>query len=177
MSPEEQERHDRFLRLFLDTEEALRGFVRAIVHPREDAREVMQQVAAILWRKFDHLETDADFRRWAFGIARLEALSAARDKARDRHTFSEELLVRLADETGGSPDLWEAEREALQKCLQKLPDPQRALVSAAYEIQTPIDEIAAKMGRTVMAVYKSLHRIRMALVECTRRELSREGLP
>ena len=176
MTPQEQERHDRFLRLYIDNEEALRGFVRAIVHPREDAREVMQQVAAILWKKFDELETEPDFRRWAFGIARFEALSVARDRARDRLTFSENLLLRLADETAQATDRWEAEREALQKCLQKLSDSQRALVSAAYERGARIDDLAGRMGRTAMALYKTLHRIRISLVECARRELAREKL-
>ena len=39
-----------------------------------------------------------------------------------------------------------------------------------------IDELAAKLGRTAMALYKSLHRIRMTLIDCTRRELGKEGL-
>lgn len=174
MSPQEQERHDRFLRLFLNHEEALRGFLRAIVHPREEAREVMQHVAAILWRKFDQLESEHDFRRWAFGIARFEALAAARDRARDRHTFSEDLLLHLADEAAQAQDLWEAEREALQKCLEKLTDTQRALVTAVYDRGTTIDKLAARMGRTVMAIYKTLHRIRIGLMDCTQRELAKE---
>ncbi len=175
MTPEEQERHDRFLRLYVAHEEALRGFVRALVVSREQAREVMQEVAAVLWRKFDHLASAEDFRKWAFGIARLEALAAARDHARDRHVFSETLLQELALEAEESADLFEAERSALQRCVEKLPPPQRALVAAAYESGTRIDEVAARLGRTAMAVYKTLHRIRMALLDCTERELAREA--
>lgn len=176
MTPAEQERHDGFLRLFIEHEEALRGFVRALAPGREEAREIMQEVAAVLWRKFDELAMAEDFRRWAFGIARFEALAAARDRARDRHTFSDELLMQLAEEGEASADVLEAEREALERCLQKLPEPQRALVAAAYERGTRIDELAMRMDRTAMSLYKTLHRIRVALSECTRRELAREGL-
>ncbi len=175
MLPAEQQRHDRFLRLFIEHEEALRGFVRAMVHGREEAREVMQEVAAVLWRKFDDLATPEDFRRWAFGIARFEALAAARDRARDRHTFSDELLLQLADEAEHSADELAAEREALERCVQKLSEPQRALVAAAYDRGARIDELATRLGRTAMSLYKTLHRIRLALMECTRRELAREG--
>lgn len=176
MSPAESQQHDRFLHLFIEHEESLRGFVRALVPTREEAREVMQEVAAVLWRKFDELQSPEDFRRWAFGIARFEALASARDRARDRHVFSDELLLRLADEAAESADALEAEREALEHCLRKLPAAQRSLVEAAYQGGEQIGELAGRMGRSAMSLYKTLHRIRMALIECTQRELAREGL-
>jgi RNA polymerase sigma-70 factor, ECF subfamily len=175
MTAPEQERHDQFLRLFVEHEEALRGFVRALTRSREEAREVMQEVAAVLWRKFDGLAATEDFRRWAFGVARFEALAFARDRARDRHVFSDELLTLLADEAEASCAVLEVEREALERCLQKLPEAQRALVASAYERGVRIDELAARMGRTAMSLYKTLHRIRMALGDCVRGELAKEG--
>jgi len=176
MTPAEQQRHDRFMRLFLEHEEALRGFVRALSPTREAAREVMQEAAAVMWMKFDALVSPEDFRRWAFGIARFEALAAMRDRARDRHTFSNELLMHLAEEAEHSAEELDAEREALRRCVEKLPDSQRVLISTAYERGTRIDELATRLGRTAMSLYKTLHRIRMVLIDCTRRELSREGL-
>lgn len=176
MNPAEQDRHDRFLRLFVEHEEALRGFVRALVQTREQALEVIQEVAAVLWRKFDELASPEDFRRWAFGIARFEALAAARDRARDRHVFSDDLLMQLAHEAEESVDLFEAEREALERCMRKLPEPQRALVEAAYTPGVRIDELATRLGRSAMSLYKTLHRVRMALLDCTQREMGREDL-
>ena len=55
MTPAENEKHDHFLRLYVKHEEALNGFVRTLVPTREDAREVMQEVAVVLWRKFEEL--------------------------------------------------------------------------------------------------------------------------
>ena len=52
--------HDLFLRLYTEHEPSLRGFVRSLLPSREDAREVMQDLAVALWRKF---ETLADVRR------------------------------------------------------------------------------------------------------------------
>lgn len=177
MTESERQRHDQFLRLYVENEEALRGFVRALVPTREMAREVMQEVAAVLWRKFDDLATLPDFRRWAFGIARFEALAALRDGARDRarHVFSEQLLAQMAEEAVESADELEAERNALNRCLQKLPDTQRSLVAAAYERGTRIDDLAFRLGRSAMSMYKALHRIRMTLVDCTKRELAKES--
>lgn len=176
MTPSEQRQHNRFLCLFVENEEALRGFVRALTPTREDAREVMQEVASVLWRKFDELASPEDFRRWAFGIARFEALAAARERARDRHVFSDDLLMQLAQEAEEAVDVFEAERAALDRCLRKLPEPQRALVEAAYAPGTRIDELAERLGRSAMSLYKTLHRIRMTLMNCTKRELAQEEL-
>ncbi|MFN9951718.1 MAG: sigma factor, partial [bacterium] len=83
MTPAESERHDLFLRLYVEHEEALRGFVRSLVPTLEDAREVMQEVAAVLWKKFEALESIEDFRRWAFGVARFEAFNFNRARQRE----------------------------------------------------------------------------------------------
>ena len=93
MTDSEQQRHDLFLRLYVEHEEALRGFVRSLVptleDAREDAREVMQQTAAVLWEKFD---AAADFQGWAFGVAKNVALRHLRRQSRDRHVFDDELV-------------------------------------------------------------------------------------
>jgi RNA polymerase sigma-70 factor (ECF subfamily) len=60
--------------------------------------------------------------------------------------------------------------------MQKLPDEQRLLVQAAYAPGVRIDELAAQLGRTAMALYKNLHRIRLTLMDCTRRLLDSEEL-
>lgn len=176
MTPLECERHDLFLRLYVEHEESLRGFVRSLVPTLEDAREVMQEVAAVLWRKFEDITSPADFRRWAFGVARFEALEFMRTRRRDRHVFGDEALRLLAEEAEESAGVFEAERRALEECLVKLPDTQRALVEAAYAPGVRMDELASQSGRSAMSLYKSLHRIRILLMDCTRQVLAREGL-
>jgi RNA polymerase sigma-70 factor (ECF subfamily) len=176
MTPAETRKHNQFLRLYVEHEEALCGFVRALVPTREDAREVMQEVAVVLWRKFEGLSSNQDFRRWAFGVARLEALAFVRDRARDRHVFGDEVLALLADEATEEADVFAAERNALVECLGKLDSARRELVEAAYAPGARIDALAAGAGRSPMSFYKALHRIRLALMDCTQRVLAREGL-
>lgn len=175
MTPAELARHDQFLRLYVEHEEALRGFARSLVPTLEDAREVMQEVAAVLWRKFDDITSPADFRRWAFGVARFEALEFLRTRRRDRHVFGEEALSLLAKEAEEHEDLFEAERRALEECLIKLPQTQRTLVETAYASGVRMDELASRSGRSAMSLYKSLHRIRILLMECTSKVLARES--
>jgi len=169
-------RHDQFLRLFAANEPSLHAFVRSLVPTRDDAREVMQEVAVVLWRKFDEFAGGEDFRRWAFGVAKFEVLAFIRDKARDRHVFDDGLLATLAEEGARDHDRREARRAALEFCLKQLASRDRELVLQAYAPETRIDRLAAARGQTPMALYKVLHRLRLALIACTRRRLAAEGL-
>ena len=167
------ERHDQFLRLYVQNEESLRGFVRSLVPTMEDARDVMQEVAVVLWKKFDTISAPGDFRPWAFGVARLEALQFMRSKRRDRHVFSDAALEMLAAEAERDADNLDAERRALELCLLKLPEAKRELVEQAYAPGVRMDELAGRMGRTAMSLYKVLHRIRTKLIKCTQSELAK----
>ena len=172
MNESERQSHDQFLRLFMEHEDSLRVFVRSLLFSQEEMREVMQEIAVVLWRKFDEEMDSLAFRRWAFGVARMEVLAFRRDRARDRHCFGEEVFELLAKTSLEEADDLAAERQALEACLQKLPQKKRELVQSAYAPGVRIDELAERLGKTAMSLYKSLHRIRIALVECTKRELA-----
>lgn len=167
--------HDQFLRLFAQSEAALHTLLRAMLPSREDANEALQETVVVLWQKFDEFDPDRDFRAWASGIARNKALALLRDRQRDRHVFDNDLANRLADRAELQEQRHSSEREALEKCLQKLPTPRRELVLSAYRQGTRMDELAAQRGQTPMSLYKILHRIRQTLHACVRRTLQRQG--
>lgn len=175
MSAPGSSRHSDFLRLFTVTEPALRAFVRSLLPTLEDTQDVMQEIAVVLWEKFATYPTTEDFRRWAFGVAKWKVLSWQRDKGRDRHVFGLETTELLARDAEDATDTLEVQREALRVCLQRLRPVQRDLVQRAYEPEARIDQLAASLGMTAMALYKKLHRIRMLLVECTKRVSSLHG--
>jgi RNA polymerase sigma-70 factor (ECF subfamily) len=168
MSRLDHNHHDEFLRLFMAYESNLRGFVRSLLFSHEEAREVLQNTAVVLWRKFEPGMSHEAFGRWAFGVARLEALIFRRDRARDRHVFGEDIYELLEHAAAARAQPRDDRRDALDACLRKLRSDQLALVMAAYAPDARIDEVARGIGRTAMAVYKSLHRIRIALAACIR---------
>lgn len=172
MDTADREQHDRFLRLFMEHEEALRVFVRSLLFSLEESREVMQEVAVVLWRKFDDSLDSTAFRRWAFGVARMEVLAYRRDRSRDRHTFSGDIAELLERTVQEEADTLERERNALEVCVGKLPADQRELVHTAYAPGVKMNDLAQTLGWTAMALYKKLHRIRLQLMECTRRVLA-----
>lgn len=163
--------HDQFLRLYVEQEQALHGYVRSMLPDRHEASEVMQEVIVTLWQKYEGAE---DFRRWAFGVARRKVLHHLQRRKRDRHVFGEELILQLADRQAELEERHCVQREALDQCLEKLPQRQRELVLKAYTKGARMDELAAQRGETAMALYKKLHRIRQVLLECVRRTLAEE---
>jgi RNA polymerase sigma-70 factor, ECF subfamily len=169
MNSPNTDQHDRFLRLFMSQEESLWGYLRSLLFSADDVRDVMQDVAVVLWRKFDPGMSSEDFRRWAFGVARMEALAFRRDKARDRLSFGDRVYQLLADTAADDADESPAQLRALEVCLAKLPERQRQLIQAAYAPNVRIDEMAKATGRTPMSLYKALHRIRLALAACIER--------
>jgi RNA polymerase sigma-70 factor (ECF subfamily) len=176
MEPGRDEIHEQFLSLFAANEPAIRACVRRLVPTRHDAADVMQGVALVLWRKFEELDDAKGFRRWAFGVAKYEALAWLRDKARSRLVLAEDVLQVVAHESTREDERLTAQRDALEDCLEKLPAPQRMMILAAYAPDVAIQDVAAKSGRTVAAFYQWLHRMRMRLLDCTRQVLQAEGL-
>ena len=169
--PSEHERHAQFLRHYAESEVALHTFVRSLVPTRQMASEVMQDVILVLWEKFD---AAADFQGWAFGVAKNVAMRHLRRQSRDRHVFDDDLVNQLADDAAALVPVHDGHREALEHCLDKLPSAQRELVLTAYTKGTRMDELATRRGQTPMALYKLLHRIRQALLECVERTLAKE---
>lgn len=172
-TPFDSTKHNQFLRLIAEHQAALHTFIRSLLPNREEASEVLQDVIVVLWQKFDSAR---DFKKWAFGVARLEIRKFLQSRARDRHVFDDELVNRLADELILREQAHFTQREALDDCLLKLPDAHRELAMSAYTKGVRMNDLAAQRGKTPMSLYKLLHRIRQTLLECVRRRLAREEL-
>jgi RNA polymerase sigma-70 factor (ECF subfamily) len=175
MSPDEKQQHQSFLRAFTAHEPAIRAFVRRLVPTRADADDVMQEAAIVLWEKFGGFREGADFRGWAFGVARFKVLAWLRDKGRDRLVLDDDVVDLLAAESANDEPRLDRQRRALETCADKLAPDQRALLMQAYQPEVRVQDVAAASGRTVAGFYQWLHRIRRTLLDCVRRELAKEA--
>ncbi len=176
MQQDKRDFYEEFLSQFTANEAAVRAYVRRLVPTRHDAADVLQGIALVLWKKFGELDSPENFRKWAFGVARYEALSWLRDKARDRQVLSDDLLNTIAHEAVLIDERLQSQREALENCLDKLPVEQRTLVLKAYMPDVQIQHVAEQSGQTVGAFYQWLHRMRLRLLECIQRTIGAEGL-
>lgn len=164
--PADDDPYQTFMQLFTRHEGALRCFVRTLLPTWDDVDEVMQSVSIAAWTKFDQFNLQTDFARWAATIARYEVLNYRRSKARDRLVFDEALILLLADECQEEFAQSEQERQALDGCLEKLPMHQRELVLRVYTAGQKIKPIAEEIGVSPNALYKTLARLRLILLQC-----------
>lgn len=171
---------EEFVSLLMRTERRLRGFVATLLASVDDVDEVLQNTSLVAWRKlsaFTYVEAtpDNEFLRWLCGIARLELL-AHRRKRRDACgiVFDDKVLDQLAEVRVESTDVLETRYRALGHCMQRLSASDREMLRKRYCSGVPVRDLADSLGRSSDGVYKSLMRIRNALLHCVESALKRE---
>lgn len=166
--------HEQFMRLFLQSEREVLRYVMAIVPNVTDARDIVQETALALWRAIDKYDPAKPFIPWACRFALNEARMFLRTEGRRRRLRDE--VARLLDATRSemAPKL-DARRSHLRDCLDRLPEDQRGLIRGYYFDDETIPSLAARVGRSTEAVYKSLQRIRTALQQCIERKILTEA--
>jgi len=170
-------KEEQFVRLFVRYERELRGFAMTLLPNVVDAEDVVQDACVAMWQKIGDLQDESVFRPWAYSFVRFTALNKARKRNRSPLVFSEELVNTLASESESEADLAQAEFDALQTCLKKLPTHQRDVVLQYYHSASAgMAEIASSLQKNVDALYKILQRTREALRLCIERQLARDGL-
>ena len=147
---DDQPSNERFLRVFLQKEDDLRAYARALLPTWEVVDEVMQEASVVMWRKLDQLQHEEEFLPWAKVIVRFEALRARRTFARDRHQFGDDVFDLLAaDDFASDEENLLRERIAMKACLGKLNDSQRELILLPYREHRAVLHLAEESGRTV----------------------------
>lgn len=166
--------HRHFLELFLRHQAGLYAFVVAGGVPPTDADDVLQNVAALLWERFDEYRPGSNFRAWAFAVTRLEVLKAADRWKRDTRVIrlgddALDKLVAAADEADDQetdPGL----ARHLRGCLDGLGDHARQMIAWYYGEGRSYEDIAAELGISQGALRTRLCRIRKGLQSCLERK-------
>ena len=171
-------RHAEFVELLTQHRSQLFGYLYALLRNLDDAEDVYQDTAMVLWSKFDQYASGTHFFRWACVVARNCTATFLKQKRRDRRYFSpafqEELAAIQADM--GPVDL-EQSHEALIDCMKKLPEADRQLIAVCYGSRRAFKQIAEQLGRSAQSVYDALCRIRHQLLECIDRVVAQNEHP
>jgi RNA polymerase sigma-70 factor (ECF subfamily) len=128
-----------------------------------------------LLEKANDYDPTRPFAPWALAFARFQVMAWRKRQSRDRLVLDDALVDALADRITADSAAPGRRLDALEKCLNKLPAESRQLVDARYSRGDPVQEIAAKLGRSVNVVSVTLFRIRKALLDCMRSALAAEG--
>jgi RNA polymerase sigma-70 factor, ECF subfamily len=170
-------RTSQFVSLYASCQRQIYVYVRSHIRSAADCDDVMQEVGAVLWAKFDTYRPGESFARWAFGIARLEILKYCRQQSRRAVGLQAELSALVAKETLEISEMADALSESLRKCVEKLSPWNRVVLRQRFELGKSVREIAQRFGLAEVSVYKTLQGIYDALYECVQTDVRGEMLP
>lgn len=137
-----------------------------IVHRKEEAEEVTQDVFLKTFQVLHTFKGDCRFSTWLYRIAYTTAISATRKKRNEFLYIEDQTINNVVDsqvdetfdETNNSELL-----AKLEKAIELLPPDERGLISLFYMEEHSIEEIATVTGMTESNVKVKLHRIRKKL--------------
>lgn len=166
-----------FSTLLQQHQSQLFGYIHCLLRDFNDADDLFQQTATVLWRKFDDYDRGRSFLSWACGVARLEVANFLRTRSRSRLYFSDDLNLLLIESQDRVSTLdADARRAALGNCMNRLSEWDRGLLMDCYgEEDLRVTEIAREQGRSSQSVHNSLRRIRRTLFACVQRTLNQAG--
>ena len=152
------------------------GYLVRLTGNLADARDLLQLTNLTAWEKQDSFEEGTNLVAWMRTIGANHYRNESR-KANRRATVP--LLDRDLEQMVETRHL-EREREearkrkALQRCLEKLPERQRAAVDGFYLEGETLESLGLKNNRKPNAMAQLLHRARQSLIDCVRRDSHRD---
>ena len=173
-------RTTQFLALYASCQRQLYVYVRSQIPFANETDDLVQEISAVLWEKFDTYRAGESFVRWACGIARMKILQYRQDRRkRGRLVFGldEELGDLVVNETLEISETAHVMSEALRKCMQKLSPRDLVILRERFEAGKSIKQIAQALDRTESAVYKTLQGIYDSLYDCIQAEVARKPSP
>lgn len=158
MDLDEQER--RFRALYESTLLRITAYAARRTSSAEDAADLVAEVYAIAWRRFDDLPSGEEALLWLYGVAHRVLANQRRSVCRQSN-----VVARLASELHGTirPDAESEARLVAVEALQALNDNERELLMLAAWDGLSISQLSRRFGCSTTAIRIRLHRARRSL--------------
>jgi RNA polymerase sigma-70 factor, ECF subfamily len=176
-NPTDHQPTEPFIRALTEAQSALRGYCHASLGLGDEAKEAVQRANITLWRKCGDWDPSTDFLPWAIAVAKFEVLGVLRDRQRReaRFVFDPDVVELMADESARVTGTGSYRAEALEHCLGKLSESNRAALTSHYVHGHSIGEMADSFGKRAGALKVMLLRLRGKLRECIEDRLAKGG--
>jgi RNA polymerase sigma-70 factor (ECF subfamily) len=145
-------------------------YLRSLLRDHAAVDDVFQETLVTAWRNLHRFDHERPFAPWLRGIARNLVLAHHRRHRRLPAICEETVLAHLdrrLDEIGRrAGDTWDEKLEALDDCLDRLPDETRTLLDWHYRLELDTARIAARLDSNRETIKKRLQRARSRLLDC-----------
>lgn len=160
-------------------ERPLRAWLAVQAPPGVDVDEIAQRSFVAAFTRLADYQLATNFAAWLFTIARFQLkteVSRLRRVADYHARYAPDLLRRELERRGSEPpELQEARLEHLETCVGNLGENLLQFIKWRYEEEIPLEEMAARSGRSVAAIKKQLWKLRRNLHMCVEARLAVEG--
>jgi RNA polymerase sigma-70 factor, ECF subfamily len=148
---------DFLSRLFSESHQALRRYVRALVGSREKAEDIVQEA---FLRTYEHRRNVTTPRAFLFSAARNLAIDARRHEriARTDQVGDVDVLGVVASTTPETQALADERSQLLRQAIEHLPPQCRAVFALKVFHACSYQEIAQRLGISVKTVEKHVGR-------------------
>ena len=169
-------KRDRVLKEALGFRVELVTYARAMLGSYTVAEDVVQEAMLVVMKKGEQFQEGTSMLAWCRAILRLEVLRMRQQWRRDR-TVTERLLDDAIDaafdefQTDQRRDEAELWREALERCLESVPQRGSRVLKARFVDDLSYKHIAERMGMTLEAVRKALFRLKKQVRSCVETRL------
>jgi len=146
----------------------VRAYIYAIVRDPDMVEDTLSDVMVEIVRSWDAYDSTLPFGPWVRGVARRVALKRLYKRGRWEVSLPDDVLESLGEAMDqiGDRAIMESQKQQLQRCLGKLSENNRELVRLRYFDELRPEAIAARVGRSVGALYTAFSRIHAALLRC-----------
>jgi RNA polymerase sigma-70 factor (ECF subfamily) len=155
---------------------AVRAWLAAHCPLGGDADDVAQRAFVAAITRLADFEVGTDFRAWLFSIARYQLMSEITRLRRlaDYHSrLAPEILARELERRAQGPEERTSERLMhLRECVAAMGESARQFIRWRYDDQLPLEEMAARTGRSIGAIKKQLWLLRQKLQQCVEDKLA-----
>ena len=171
-------REETLVKNLLQYKRTLEGMLFAMVGDPAVAEDLFQEMAVLMTRKREQADENCKFVAWGRQIAVNLVRDWRKKLARGKvQTLDDDVLESIAGAFEASAEsAWDARREALRLCADKLPEKDRLLLRRRYEESVPVEQLAAELSVTRGALDTSLYRLRRALHDCVEMRLQQPGM-
>jgi len=161
---------DEIIRSLFAHRSRLNAAVWLVVRDAHLAEDVFQELMVKAVARLEVFDAEAHLLAWSRVTARNLALNLVRQRNKGWVVLDEETL-ELIDADWGSSHAPGLRVEALQDCLETMPDAPRRMLDLRYAEGHSCEEVARICGVKLDAVYQRLSRLHRALRECVEQKL------
>lgn len=166
-----------FRKIVLEHEFAIRTCIRVMGIRDGYVDDLAQETFILAYNKFETFDQSRSLRAWLLGLAKNLVLNERRKNSRRNRLISEKYSILISENyhQNEKTKLEKYDLNVLNKCLDKLPEKHRRVVTMRYFKNRNSTEIGTALNKEPSNIRHMLRRILESLKVCVNREKYQSG--